>query len=82
MSPIVLQALLITLYISLVPMVCISLGAGVVAVIQAITQVQEQSLTHLARLVVLAATMYLGAHEAFMQIKQCFLDVLDLIVKM
>jgi flagellar biosynthesis protein FliQ len=63
-------------------MVCISLGAGVVAVIQAITQVQEQSLTHLARLVVLAATMYIGAHEAFMQIKLCFLDVLDLIVKM
>jgi type III secretory pathway component EscS len=82
MAPLVLDSLLLVLYISLIPMVSISLGAGLVGFLQAITQIQEQSLTHLARVVVIAGVLYVGGAQAFDQLKRNFIQVLDAIVNM
>lgn len=82
MTPLILDSLLLVLYISLIPMVSISFGAGLVAFLQAITQIQEQSLTHLARVVVIAGVLYVGGAQAFDHLKQSFIQVLDAIVNM
>lgn len=82
MREIIVESLTLLLMLSLVPMVCISLGAGVVAMFQAITQVQEQSLTHLVRVAVLAGVVFLGAGEAFEQLKRNFVEILNLALKM
>lgn len=82
MSEIVVDSLMLLLMLSLVPMVCIAFGAGLVAMLQAITQVQEQSLTHLVRVVVLAGVVFLGAEEAFEHLKRSFLEILNLASKM
>ncbi len=82
MTPLILDSLLLVLYISLIPMMSISLGAGLVAFLQAITQIQEQSLTHLARVVVIAAVLYVGGEQAFGLLKQIFVQILNTIVTM
>lgn len=82
MSEIVVDSLILLVMLSLVPMVCIAVGAGLVAMLQAITQVQEQSLTHLVRVVVLAGVVFVGAEEAFEQLKRSFLEILSLASKM
>jgi type III secretory pathway component EscS len=78
MNPVISEALIAALFISLVPMAAISLGAGAVALLQAITQVQEQSMVHFARIVVLVLVMLWGAHEAFASLESIFLKVLSL----
>lgn len=50
MQSFVLDGVMLVLFLSLIPMVCIAVAAGIVALIQAATQIQEQSVTHLVRL--------------------------------
>jgi flagellar biosynthesis protein FliQ len=78
MHAIVSEALIAALCISLVPMAAISLGAGAVALLQAITQVQEQSMVHFARIIVLVLVILWGAREAFAALESIFLKVISL----
>lgn len=78
MNIVISEALVAALLASLVPMAAISLGAGAVALLQAITQVQEQSMVHLARIAVLVIVMLCGAQEAFASLESIFLKVLSL----
>jgi len=78
MNPIIADALVSALFISLVPMAAISVGAGAVALLQAITQVQEQSIVHFARIVVLVLVLIWGGHEAYAQLEAIFIKVLTL----
>lgn len=50
MQSLVIDAVMMMLILSAIPMVGVACAAGVVALVQAATQVQEQSLTHLVRL--------------------------------
>jgi flagellar biosynthesis protein FliQ len=78
MNPIIADALVSALFISLVPMAAISLGAGAVALLQAITQVQEQSMVHFARIVILVLVMMWGGQEAYAHLEGIFVKVLSL----
>jgi type III secretory pathway component EscS len=78
MNPVIADALLSSLFISLIPMAAISLGGGVVALLQAITQVQEQSMVHFARIVALVVVLLWGGHEAYTQLETIFIRVIAL----
>jgi flagellar biosynthesis protein FliQ len=75
MQAIITEAIYIAMFISLVPMLAISLGAGTVALIQAVTQVQEQSLVHLARLVMMTLVLVWGGSHAFSELEVLFTKV-------
>jgi type III secretory pathway component EscS len=70
MQALLVDGLLLTLLLSLVPIALIAAGAGLVALFQAITQIQEQSLTHLARLIVLASVLAFGGYGAFGEVER------------
>ncbi len=74
------DALVTVLALSIIPMVFISLAAGLVALLQAITQVQEQSVVHLARLLVIAVVLAFGATHAMAQLEAIFYRVVYLTV--
>jgi flagellar biosynthesis protein FliQ len=75
MEAIITEAIYIAMIISLVPMLAISLGAGTVALIQAVTQVQEQSFVHLARLVMMTLVLIWGGSHAFSELEALFTKV-------
>jgi len=75
------EALMTTLLISLVPMLAISFGAGLVTLLQSITQVQEQSLTHLARLAVLALIIIVCGEHGYALIEQIFFRAFSLLTE-
>lgn len=51
MQTLVLDSLIISLVLSGIPMVSIAIASGFIVLIQAATQVQEQSVIHLVRLI-------------------------------
>ena len=55
MHTLVLDSLMIVIYLSGIPMAAIAFAAGCVAMLQAVTQIQEQSVAHLVRLVTFIA---------------------------
>jgi flagellar biosynthesis protein FliQ len=55
MQSLVLDGLTMVIYLSGIPMVAIALATGCVALLQAVTQIQEQSIIHLVRLVTFIA---------------------------
>lgn len=78
MNPLIADALMSALIISLIPMGAISLAAGAMALLQAVTQVQEQSLVHLVRIIALVLVLMWGGHAAYAQLEALFADVLSL----
>ncbi len=78
MQTILIDALFAVLVLSGIPMAAISLGAGVIALLQAITQVQEQSLLHLARLLIMVAVLLAAGGHALSLLESIFLKVLSL----
>jgi flagellar biosynthesis protein FliQ len=78
MQSILSEALVTVMLLSLVPMVSISLVAGLVTLLQAITQVQEQSVVHLARLVIVAVVLVFGGAHAMAQLEGIFYRVVAL----
>jgi len=79
MYTVVFDGLVTSLILSLIPMVAIAIVAGVVALIQAVTQVQEQSLVHLARLGAMAGCLLVGGHLAFAELQRIFIDVVMMV---
>lgn len=78
MNPLIADALMSSLMISLIPMAAISLAAGAMALLQAITQVQEQSMVHFVRIVALVLVLMWGGQAAYAQLEAIFVDVLTL----
>jgi len=64
--------------LSLVPMVAISLAGGLVALLQAITQVQEQSVVHFVKLVTLMVVLLWGGGHAMSRLEDIFVRVVSL----
>lgn len=78
MHALLTEALYTVMMLSLIPMLAISCAAGVVALLQAVTQVQEQSVVHLARLVVIAVVIVGGGAHAMSQLEAIFYKVVAL----
>jgi type III secretory pathway component EscS len=51
MQQLIFDSLMIALVLSCIPMVSIAIASGLVALVQAATQIQEQSVTHLVRII-------------------------------
>jgi type III secretion protein S len=69
MQQLIFDSLWIALVLSVIPMVGIAIASGLVALVQAATQIQEQSVIHLVRLiaflgVVLVAGEWMGGEVA------------------
>lgn len=77
MHAILLDALYTILILSLIPMLAISFGAGAVTLLQAVTQVQEQSIVHLVRLAIITAVIIWGGGRALSRIEMIFLKVIS-----
>ncbi len=75
MRVIITEGIYLALVISLVPMLAISIGAGTAALLQAVTQVQEQSFVHFVRLVVMACVLVWGGEYAFTKLEDLFIKV-------
>jgi type III secretory pathway component EscS len=78
MHALLLEALYAIMILSLIPMLAIAFGAGAVALLQAVTQVQEQSIVHLARLLVIVVVIIWGGGRAMSQVETIFLKVVTL----
>jgi flagellar biosynthesis protein FliQ len=72
MEDLIQEALTVVILLSVIPMTAIAMGAGLVTVLQAITQVQEQSLTHLARLAVFAAVLIVCGEQGYVLLEEVF----------
>lgn len=64
MYTLVLDSLMLVIYLSGIPMVAIAFAAGCMAMLQAVTQIQEQSVTHLVRLVTFIALVVVAGSWA------------------
>ena len=71
------QALAVVMVLSLVPLSAIAVGAGAVSLLQAMLQVQEQSIVHLARLGIVAALLLFGGAAAFAEVERLFVAVVN-----
>jgi type III secretory pathway component EscS len=76
MFAVVEESLVSALILSLVPMGAIAVVAGLTAMLQAMTQVQEQSISHLARLVAISVVLVWGGQRAFGEIERMFVTVI------
>jgi type III secretory pathway component EscS len=78
MEGLIQEALTVVILLSVIPMTAIAAGAGLVTVLQAITQVQEQSLTHLARLAILAAVVMICGGQGYILLERIFYRALSM----
>jgi type III secretory pathway component EscS len=76
MFALVEESLVSALMLSLIPMGAIAFVAGLTALLQAVTQVQEQSISHLARLVAISVVLVWGGQRAFGEIERMFVTVI------
>ena len=60
MQNLIFDSLMIALILSGIPMVSIALASGLVALVQAATQIQEQSVTHLVRLITFIGVVFVA----------------------
>lgn len=60
MQSLVFDSLMVVIYIAGIPMLAIALTTGCVAMLQAVTQIQEQSVVHLTRIVTFIALVIVG----------------------
>jgi type III secretion protein S len=64
MQQLIFDSLMIALILSGLPMVGIALASGLVALVQAATQIQEQSVTHLVRLLTFIGVVFIAGDWA------------------
>jgi len=76
------QAAIVIMTLSLIPLGAVALGGGVVALLQAALQVQEQSIVHLARLAIFAVLVICGGRAAFHELEQLFVVVVTTMNRM
>lgn len=64
MYSLALDSLMLVIYLSGIPMVAIAFTAGCMATLQAVTQIQEQSVVHLVRLATFIALVVVAGSWA------------------
>jgi type III secretion protein S len=74
-----LDALMLMVVLSAVPMAAVGAAAGLVGLVQAVTQVQEQSISHLARCIAFGAVVLAGGALAGAEVQALFVRVLEVI---
>ena len=72
MRQLILDSIMVAVTLSAIPMVVIALAAGIVALIQTATQIQEQSVTHLVRLITFIAVVALMGDWAGSEVVSLF----------
>ena len=77
MYDILVEMLIVVTLFSLLPMAVIAFVAGLVAFLQTVTQVQEQSVVHLARFVACAVVIFLWGNVALSEIEALFTRVVE-----
>ena len=78
MHLIITDAITVALMVSFIPMLAISICAGIVSLLQAITQVQEQSFVHLARLFAMVVICLWGFQRAYGEIERLLIRSISL----
>ena len=73
----VIQAMILTLWLSLPPIVVASLVGILFSLVQALTQIQEQTLSFGVKLVAVGATLYLTSRWIGGEIFNCALSLFD-----
>ena len=79
MQSLVIDAVMMMLVLSAIPMVGVACAAGIVALLQAATQVQEQSVTHLVRLMAFIGIVLIAGRWAGGEIVSLFERVLAML---
>ncbi len=69
------ECLIDSLVLSLIPMVVIAAIAGMISILQAITQVQEQSISHAARVIAIALVLVFGGQRGFRELERLFVEI-------
>ena len=77
---IVIDAIVLLLVLSLLPTAAIALLGGIVALIQSAFQVQEGSISHLAKVIALLAMLWLAGNEGYHRLELLFQDSFSLVV--
>lgn len=77
MYAIVQHALVLMLQLSVIPLAVIAVGCGLVSLLQAAMQVQEQSILHLARIGLFALLVVVGGQLAFSEVQSLFVMILS-----
>ena len=75
MEPFIHQAFYNVLVFSLVPMAAIAVSGGIVSLVQAITQIQEQALVHLVRFLTVVALLMWFGEWAFHDLERLFVAI-------
>ena len=75
MEAILEHAVVVMMMLSLVPLGAVALGGGVVSLLQAALQIQEQSILHLAKLGILALLVIGGGRFALHEVEQLFVMI-------
>ncbi len=66
------------LLMSVIPIAAVGLAGGVVALVQAATQVQEASIVHLARLLAMATVLFIFAGAGYQVLEELFVRGIEL----
>ncbi|MEN9844879.1 MAG: Bacterial export protein family 3 [Pseudomonadota bacterium] len=72
MQSLMIDSLTMVIYLSGIPMVAIALATGCAAMLQAATQIQEQSVIHLVRLVTFIAIILVAGDWAGVAVCELF----------
>ncbi len=84
MQQLLIDGIMVAVILSAVPMVVVALACGTVALVQAATQIQEQSVTHLVRICAFVAVVLVGGDWASSEVVSLFersLRTLELLAK-
>jgi type III secretory pathway component EscS len=81
MDLVVRQILIITITGLVVPVVFISISSLIVATIQAVTQIQEQSVGYLVKLITLILVLYFGSGLIENQMLQLTINCLQAMIR-
>lgn len=76
---IVTDAIILLLVFSLLPTSAIALLGGIVAVIQSAFQIQEGSISHLVKVIVLLGILWVAGVEAYYRLELLFQDAFSVV---
>jgi flagellar biosynthesis protein FliQ len=77
MYDLLVETLILVTVFSGVPMVILALVSGLVAFLQTVTQIQEQSVVQLARFIALVGVLFFWGNAALGEIEELFVRVVE-----
>ncbi len=79
MNDLVYRALVLSFYLAGVPLAVITLTGFVVSVLQAATQIQDQTIAIVPKMLSLVLVLYLAGYSMMTELQELFLDMLRLL---